>query len=546
MTRAANLPVRAMDLAAVPGLDDDAARRIGVVGVPVLEGDAGPVLGAGVPDLVPVGRYQVATSMPPELVSRRGFTGKARQHLERVTGDGPATVHLGCGPASSFSAESLRQAAAALVGVAGRSGEAMFVLPAELAALLPAAPAGRPPLAPAGQRAAQAVAEGAVLGSYRFGAHKTSAPEPGLGGLVVVGAGIAPEDLAEGVRRGAAVASAVCFARDLANEPPSTMTPRALAAAVEARLGAVPGVTLEVWDEQRIEAERLGGLMAVARGSVEPPRLLWASFEPSDPRRVDGRVPHVVLVGKGITFDSGGLSLKPADAMMAMKTDMSGAAAVLATLGACHDLGVRVKVTAIAPVTENMPGGRAQKPGDVFTARNGKTVEVLNTDAEGRLVLADGLSLASELGPDVIVDLATLTGACVVALGGSIAGLFGNDASLVERLGEAGAAAGERTWLLPLAEEYAPHIESEVADMKNIGKPGQAGAIVAALVLQRFVDGVPWAHLDIAGPSRSEDADGVLAKGATGFGVRTLLEFLDRYGADPLPLRPTGDAAPAG
>jgi leucyl aminopeptidase len=244
---------------------------------------------------------------------------------------------------------------------------------------------------------------------------------------------------------------------------------------------------------------------------------------------VSGQVPHVVLVGKGITFDSGGLSLKTPGGMTTMKTDMSGAAAVLATISACGDLGVGVKVTAIAPVTENMPGGRAIKPGDVLTIRNGRTIEVLNTDAEGRLVLADGLSLAAELHPDAIVDVATLTGAAVVALGNSIAGLFGTDDALSARVRDASDRAGERTWPLPLPDEYAHHIDSEVADMKNMGKNGQAGAIAAALLLARFVGDVPWVHLDIAGPARSDEDSGILTKGGTGFGVRTLLELLTSY-----------------
>ena len=243
-------------------------------------------------------------------------------------------------------------------------------------------------------------------------------------------------------------------------------------------------------------------------------------------------VPHVVLVGKGITFDSGGLSLKSGEGMMTMKTDMGGAAAVLATLSACGELGVRVQVTAIAPITENMPGGRAIKPGDVLTIRNGLTIEVLNTDAEGRLVLADALSLASELEPDAIIDLATLTGACVVALGNSVAGLFGSDEGLITDVREASARAGEATWPLPLYADYRSQIDSDVADMKNIGKPGQAGAITAALLLERFVDGTAWVHLDVAGPARTDEDKGVLTKGATGFGVRTLLELLDSFAAE--------------
>jgi leucyl aminopeptidase len=411
----------------------------------------------------------------------------------------------------------------------------VFVLPASLVGALPADPEGRPPLPPPSRRAAQAVAEGAILAAYRFSAYRSTDDEGRIDSLVVVGIDVEPEVLAEGVRRGAVVADAVCFARDLVNEPPSAMTPRALAEAAERYLGTAGGVRLEVWDEERIEEERLGGLLGVARGSAEPPRLLMGSYAPADPVEVDGRVPHVVLVGKGITFDSGGLSLKTPDGMTTMKTDMSGAAAVVAALGACGALGVRVKVTAIAPVTENMPGGRAQKPGDVLTIRNGRTIEVLNTDAEGRLVLADGLSLAVELAPDAIVDLATLTGASVVALGRSIAGLFASDETLGARLQEAAQRAGERLWPLPLAEEYRPDIDSEVADMKNTGRAGQAGAVVAALLLEKFVDDVPWAHLDIAGPARSDESSGVLTKGGTGFGVRTLLEFLDRFGVEPLP-----------
>ena len=235
---------------------------------------------------------------------------------------------------------------------------------------------------------------------------------------------------------------------------------------------------------------------------------------------------HVVLVGKGVTFDSGGLSLKTAGGMTTMKTDMTGAAVVLGALSACHDLGVRATVTAIAPMTENMPGGQAIKPGDVLIARNGTTIEVLNTDAEGRLILADGLSLAVEMKPDAIIDVATLTGAAVVALGTGVAGLLSNNDELAQSLDEAGKLAGEPLWRLPLVEEYESHIKSEIADIKNIGAPGEAGTISAALFLQRFVDETPWAHLDIAGPARSEKTSGYLVKGGTAFSLRTILSYL--------------------
>jgi leucyl aminopeptidase len=436
-------------------------------------------------------------------------------------------VFVGCGKAEVTGspgldgADVLRRVAAALVRAAGRSGAAVLVLPAPLADGIGSV-----------RRAAQVVVEGAVLAAYRFLAHKSDRETGGIERFVVAGAGIDTTELAEGVRRGIAIADAVCLARDLVNEPPSSMTPTRFAEAAVGRAEGRSGVTVEVWDEQRISDERLGGLLGVARGSAEPPRLVKIAYEPADPLLVDGRVPHVVLVGKGITFDSGGLSLKTAEGMVTMKTDMSGAAAVLATVSACGALGVRVRVTAIAPTTENMPGGRATKPGDVLTIRNGRTIEVLNTDAEGRLVLADGLSLASEMQPDAIIDLATLTGACVVALGTSIAGVFGSDDALVGRVRAASGRAGEGTWQLPLPDEYRSHIDSDVADMKNIGKAGQAGAIAAALLLARFVDGVPWVHLDIAGPARSDEDSGILAKGGTGFGVRTLLELLEAYGPD--------------
>jgi leucyl aminopeptidase len=313
---------------------------------------------------------------------------------------------------------------------------------------------------------------------------------------------------------------------------PARSTPTRFADAAAEHTDAHPGLSVEVWDEQRIVDERLGGLLGVARGSAEPPRLLKVSYEPADPVTVEGRVPHVVLVGKGITFDSGGLSLKSPDGMVTMKTDMSGAAAVLGAVGACGELGVRVRVTALAPITENMPGGRATKPGDVLTIRNGSTIEVLNTDAEGRLVLADALALAAEMEPDAIIDLATLTGACVVALGMTIAGVFGSDDDLIGAVRAASERAGEGTWPLPLPDEYRSHIDSDVADMKNVGKSSQAGAIAAALLLARFVGEVPWVHLDIAGPARSDEDSGILAKGGTGFGVRTLLELLEAYGSE--------------
>jgi leucyl aminopeptidase len=285
-------------------------------------------------------------------------------------------------------------------------------------------------------------------------------------------------------------------------------------------------VTVEVWDEKRIVAERLGGLLGVARGSTQEPRLLRADYQPTDPVEIDGHVPYVALVGKGITFDSGGLSLKSPGGMETMKTDMGGAAAVFGAFDAATALGAPVRITAIAPITENMPSGSAIKPGDVLVTRNGKTIEVLNTDAEGRLVLADGLTLAVEARPDAIIDLATLTGAAVVALGKEMGALFGNDDTLVAAVRAAGLQAGENLWPMPLPDDYRTHIDSDIADMRNMGRAGEGGSIAAAMLLREFVSDVAWAHLDIAGPARSDDNSRYFTKGGTGFGVRTLVALI--------------------
>jgi leucyl aminopeptidase len=339
--------------------------------------------------------------------------------------------------------------------------------------------------------------------------------------VIVLGKGGAKVQAA--LDRGAAIARAVAWARDLVNEPAGTLTPSALAD--QARQAAeVGGLTIDVLDEVAIENEGLGGLMGVAQGSEQPPRLIKLSYEPEG--RARGTV---VLVGKGITFDSGGLSLKTADGMETMKTDMSGAAAVIAAMSVLRAVGVKVNVIAIVPTTENMPGGSAIKPGDVLKIRNGKTVEVLNTDAEGRLILADGLSLAVEESPDAVIDLATLTGACVVALGLKVAGLMGNDDGWVDQVRQGAQRAGEAAWPLPLPPEYRKDLDSEIADLKNITGGRYGGALTAGLFLSEFVGDVPWAHLDIAGPARAPSDDGYVAKGGTGFGVRTLVEVLSGF-----------------
>ena len=270
----------------------------------------------------------------------------------------------------------------------------------------------------------------------------------------------------------------------------------------------------------------LGALIGVGKGSDNPPRMVKLTYEP--PASVKPRG-HVALVGKGITFDSGGLSIKTGEGMMTMKIDMSGAAAVLATMSILPALAPPVRVTGYLCLAENMVSGRAIRPGDVLTAQNGTTIEVLNTDAEGRLVLADGLSLAAAEQPDAIVDLATLTGACVVALGPRIAGLMGNHDGFLQQVRDAADRAGESVWPLPLPKEYRKDLESEIADLKNIAGGRYGGALHAGLFLQEFVDGRPWAHLDIAGPARSESDDAYTPRGGSGFGVRTLVEALTGF-----------------
>jgi len=322
--------------------------------------------------------------------------------------------------------------------------------------------------------------------------------------------------------RGGVIAEGVNWAKRLIDTPAGDLSPRELAKLVLRRLEQDAHVEVEAWNESRIKEERLGGLLGVGQGSAQPTRLVYASYDPEP----GGELAHVALVGKGVTFDSGGLSIKTGEGMMTMKTDMTGAAVVMAVLSIVSRLEVPVRVTAIAPMTENMSGDSAVRPGDVLTIRNGMTIEVLNTDAEGRLILADGLSLAVEANPDAIVDVATLTGAQAVALGDEVGAMYASTDELAGEFAAAGERSGELLWRMPLVANYESHIESDVADMKNIGKAGRAGSISAALLLQRFTDSRPWVHLDIAGPGRSDANRGYWTKGATAFSARTIVEFL--------------------
>ncbi|MBU1493997.1 MAG: leucyl aminopeptidase [Actinobacteria bacterium] len=366
--------------------------------------------------------------------------------------------------------------------------------------------------------AAQAAVEGFLLGQYRFDRHLSDPKPARTESLTLIGADDAATAAAH---RGRIAASAVAMARDLVNESAVNKAPAEMAR-IAGQMADRVGLRIKVWEEDEIRDGGLGGLWGVSLGAATPPRLVELWHEP------EGAEAFLAIVGKGIVFDSGGLSLKPADGMETMKTDMAGAAAVFGAMQAIAELKLPVRVLGITPLTENMPGGAATRPGDVLEARNGKTIEVLNTDAEGRLVLADGLSLAVEYQPDLVVDMATLTGACKVALGDKIAGLFGT-VDGADQVQAAAEAAGERVWPLPLPADYRKKIDSDVADMKNTG-PRYGGAINAALLLKEFVGDVPWAHLDIAGPARASETEHYLLKGGTGFGVRTMVALAASLG----------------
>jgi leucyl aminopeptidase len=367
--------------------------------------------------------------------------------------------------------------------------------------------------------AVSVLAEGLTLGTYAFTRMKgRPAPGPRLS-EVMVGVPQADRAVRAAFRAGRLLAAATCLARDLINSPAALVTPRRLADEAR-RIARAQRLRVRVLDVAAMRRLGMGAILGVGQGSAQPPRFIELVYTP---RRRGAR--HVALVGKGITFDSGGLSLKPAQAMEAQKRDMAGGAAVLGVMSVVRDLGVPVEVRAYVPCAENMPGGRALKPGDVLRAQNGTTIEVLNTDAEGRLVLADALSYAVAAKPDVVIDLATLTAAVRMALGPRYAAVMGTDAALVQALIVAGRLCGENLWELPLVKEYRADIDSAVADIKNTGE-GSAGTIIGGLFLREFVGQVPWAHVDFSSTVMADRALPCQPRGATGFGVRTLLHYL--------------------
>ena len=473
-----------------------------LVVVPVFERDAFP----DVPGLA-----QAAGGEAVAARERGAFSGKPYELLLIVSqGAGwrsPRIALVGAGDAASCTADVLRR-----VAITG-------ALAARQQRLRRVAVIVRPgtPVAPA--EAAQAVAEGVTIANYDGAPLKTADHDPvWLDHATVAGLGDG-DPLATAVARGVILGEATNEARTLANEPGNRLTPRVFAER-GAALASAAGLGVEILDEARIAGLKMGMLLSIAQGSQEPPRLLVLRHEPA------GAVSNITLglIGKGITFDTGGISIKPAENMDKMKDDMSGGAAVIAAMAAIARLKLPVRCLGVVPMTENMPGGRAIKPGDVVTSAEGKTVEILNTDAEGRLVLGDALWYARQLGATHLVDLATLTGACVVALGKTTTGLFGRPQAWVDAVLEATKRAGDRSWPMPIFDDSKEQLKSEIADFTNTGgRPG--GAITGALFVKEFAGDLPWVHLDIAGTAWAEESKPYQPKGATGVGVRTLVQL---------------------
>lgn len=441
-----------------------------------------------------------------EDLAAHGFNGKVGQILAIPRATGPTLIAVGVGDPRKARPSHIRDAAAALARATTRFSHVATSL----------VDATRVDA----RQAARSVVEGFTLAAYRFTELKTVSQngKSVTTTLSLISSSARAQSADAGVRIGTVTSEAAYLARDLANTPPAHLTARMLADRAVA-VAESSGLEIEVFDRDKLEVMGLGGLLGVNRGSTEPPRMVRLTYSP---RNATG---HLVMVGKGVTYDSGGISLKPSDAMHAnMKMDMTGAASVLSAMSALPALKCRAKVTGYLMCTDNRPSGSALAMGDVLTFRNGKTAEIHNTDAEGRLILADGLCLATEQKPDAIVDIATLTGACMAALGPKIAGVLGTNQSLIDQVRNASEASGEPVWQLPLVPEYRRFLDSNVADMKNIGGP-YGGAITAALFLSEFVGSVPWAHLDIAGPMNVDADDGWLSRGATGFGARLLIDL---------------------
>jgi leucyl aminopeptidase len=509
---------------AVPGATIGVARatpaQATAVGIPVGESGA-------VPRQIGLDRAALAAS---------GFEGKVGQALTVPRADGAALIATGIGKPGELDVAKLRDAAAAFARAAGKHNRLATTLVDVSGVNV--------------EDAGRAVVEGVLLARYRYDAFKHFSSSAALSELTLVTSATRSASVSRGAHLGQVFASAAMLARDLANAPPAYLTASRMAD-VATTIAQGTGLGIEVFDKDALIEMGCGGLLGVNAGSTEPPRMIRLTYRPQGGNGRSARSNgHLAMVGKGVMYDSGGISLKPSDAVHAtMKQDMSGAGAILAAMSALAALDCKTAVTGYLMCTDNMPSGSATKLGDILTIRGGKTVEVLNTDAEGRLLLADGLVLATEEQPqpDAIVDIATLTGACLRALGPSTAGVFGNNRNLNEQVSAAADHTDESVWELPLDWRYRKELDSDIADIKNMGGPN-GGAIHAALFLAEFVGDVPWVHLDIAGPVLGESDESWRPKGATGYGARLLLDMALNFAppaASSRSSRPAGRRAAA-
>ncbi len=374
---------------------------------------------------------------------------------------------------------------------------------------------------------AQIIAEGALLSNFESDKYKTDKKnDKNIETVFLAGYSDSERSAGDkGLSKGRIIADAQNFTRDLVNEPSNKLTPRILAEKAEA-MAKEAGLSVQILDEKKIADLKMGALLSVAQGSVEPPRVIVVTYNPANAKP---GAPVIGLVGKAVTFDTGGISIKPADGMEKMKYDMAGGATMLGVMRALAALKPSVKVICVVPSTENMPGGKAQKPGDIQTAMSGKTIEVLNTDAEGRLILADGVTYAKQLGATHIIDAATLTGAIVIALANINVGVFGSDQAFTDKLLASSKAAGEKMWQMPIDDDYREFIKGSFADIQNISSGKGGGAITGAMFIKEFTGDSPWIHLDIAGTAWNDDAKPWLAKGPTGVALRTLVHLVTSY-----------------
>jgi leucyl aminopeptidase len=459
---------------------------------------------------------QTANGLLRSLAKSGELTGKT---LEMTLIHAPAGLKsarlllVGAGKREQFTTATLRKlAGAALRYLKARSVKQLVFLVRENNAT---------------EESAQAIAEGVLTANFETDKYKTEKKnDKSIDTVLLTGYSDAERGAAEkGLTRGRIIAESQNFARDLINEPSNKLTPKILGEKAEA-MAKQAGLAVEILDEKKITELKMGALLSVSQGGPEPPRVMVVTYTPAN---LKPGAPVIGLIGKAVTFDTGGISIKPADGMEKMKYDMAGGATMLGVMRALAALKPNVKVICVVPSTENMPGGTAQKPGDIQTAMSGKTIEVLNTDAEGRLILADGLHYAKQLGATHLIDAATLTGAIVVALANVNVGVFGSDQPFTDKLLASSKAAGEKMWQMPIDDEYREFIKGTVADIQNIGSGKGGGAITGAMFIKEFAGDSPWIHLDIAGTAWNDDAKSWLAKGPTGVALRTLVHLVMSY-----------------